>query len=103
MSSTVETSLVFASEARSSWSAAHSTLLGMTKKVEDFAKHARRFARDNEFDPTMIDSMITKNIGMLLLAVYLILVGIIGLLGFSFGFVTPIVALVAGILILMGK
>ena len=47
--------------------------------------------------------MITKNLGMLLLAVYLILVGIIGILGVSFGIVTAIVALVAGILILMGK
>jgi hypothetical protein len=51
----------------------------------------------------MIARMITKNIGMLLLAIYLILVGIIGILGFSFGPVTPIVALAAGILILLGR
>jgi hypothetical protein len=50
--------------------------------------------------------MITKNIGMLLLALYLILVGIIGIFGVSLGaasILVPIVALVAGILILLGK
>jgi hypothetical protein len=48
--------------------------------------------------------MITKNIGMLLLGIYLILVGIIALTGLLIpGIVTGIVALVAGILILLGK
>jgi len=50
--------------------------------------------------------MITKNIGMLLLAVYLILVGLIGIFGVSLGaasILIPILALVAGILILIGK
>ncbi|HEX4631041.1 MAG TPA: hypothetical protein VH188_08765 [Chthoniobacterales bacterium] len=50
--------------------------------------------------------MITKNIGMLLLALYLILVGIIGIFGMSLGaasILVPILALVAGILILLGK
>ena len=49
--------------------------------------------------------MITKNIGMLLLAIYLILVGIISLiptLGIP-AIVNGIVALVAGIMILLGK
>jgi hypothetical protein len=49
--------------------------------------------------------MITKNIGMLLLAIYLILVGIISLipsLGIP-GIVIGILALVAGIFILIGK
>jgi hypothetical protein len=49
--------------------------------------------------------MITKNIGMLVLAIYLILVGIIGF-GVSLGpasILLPILALVAGILILIGK
>jgi len=49
--------------------------------------------------------MITKNIGMLLLAIYLILVGIISLvpaLGIPV-IVTGILALVAGIMILLGK
>jgi hypothetical protein len=49
--------------------------------------------------------MITKNIGMLLLAIYLILTGIIALvpaLGIP-GIVTAIVALVAGVMILIGK
>ena len=45
----------------------------------------------------------TKNIGMLLLAVYLIVVGIIGLTGMGVGFLLPILALVAGIFILIGK
>lgn len=50
--------------------------------------------------------MITKNIGMLLLALYLILVGIIGIFGMTLGaasILLPILALVAGILILLGK
>jgi hypothetical protein len=50
--------------------------------------------------------MITKNIGMLLLAIYLILVGLIGILGMSLGaasILLPILALVAGVMILLGK
>jgi hypothetical protein len=50
--------------------------------------------------------MITKNLGMLLLALYLILVGIIGIFGMTLGaasILLPILALVAGILILLGK
>ena len=50
--------------------------------------------------------MITKNIGMLLLAIYLILVGIIGIFSMSLGaanMLLPILALIAGILILIGK
>jgi|GraSoiStandDraft_4_1057263.scaffolds.fasta_scaffold1772450_2 hypothetical protein len=47
--------------------------------------------------------MITKNLGMLLLAIYLIGVGILGLVGMSLGILLPILALVAGILILLGK
>lgn len=50
--------------------------------------------------------MITKNIGMLVLAIYLILVGIIGIFGVSLGaaaMLLPILALIAGILILIGK
>jgi hypothetical protein len=48
--------------------------------------------------------MITKNIGMLLLAIYLILVGITTLFHIGIGaIVIGIVALIAGILILIGK
>jgi hypothetical protein len=49
--------------------------------------------------------MITKNIGMLLLAIYLILVGIVALIPAIAipGIVMGILALVAGILILLGK
>jgi len=47
---------------------------------------------------------ITKNLGMLLLAIYLILVGINALLHFAFpGIVMALLALAAGILILIGK
>ena len=45
----------------------------------------------------------TKNIGMLLLAIYLILVGLIGVFGFHFGFITGIIAFIAGIFILLGS
>jgi hypothetical protein len=48
--------------------------------------------------------MITKNIGMLLLAIYLILVGISALAGgFIPGIILGILALLAGIFILIGK
>jgi hypothetical protein len=47
---------------------------------------------------------ITKNLGMLLLAIYLILVGIMTLLHFTIPVIlTGILALAAGILILIGK
>ena len=44
-----------------------------------------------------------KNIGMLLLAVYLILVGLIGVFGFYFGVIPGIIALLAGIFIILGR
>jgi hypothetical protein len=48
--------------------------------------------------------MITKNIGMLLLAIYLILVGITTLFHIGIGAVVMgVVALIAGVLILIGK
>lgn len=48
--------------------------------------------------------VIGRNIGMLLLAIYLILVGLSGLVALPFGGpVLPFIALVAGILILAGR
>jgi hypothetical protein len=48
--------------------------------------------------------MITKNLGMLALAIYLILVGIISLLHVAIpSIVIGILALIAGILILIGR
>ncbi len=47
-----------------------------------------------------------RNPGMLLLAIYLILTGLAGLFGLSFagmGLVMAILALLAGVLILMGR
>jgi len=46
---------------------------------------------------------ITKNLGMLVLAIYLICVGLVGLAGLNLGFVSAILAIVAGILILIGR
>lgn len=49
---------------------------------------------------------ITKNLGMLVLAVYLIVVGILGLGIISIGGLGPVVALLAvaaGVLILLGR
>ena len=49
---------------------------------------------------------ITKNLGMLLLAIYLIIVGLIGTFGFSLGqlsILVPILAITAGVFILIGK
>lgn len=48
----------------------------------------------------------TKNIGMLLLAIYLIVSGLIGIFGISLGglaILMPILALAAGIFILIGR
>jgi hypothetical protein len=46
----------------------------------------------------------TKNIGMLLLAIYLILIGLMSIAGFVIpGIVLGILALLAGIFILIGK
>jgi hypothetical protein len=47
--------------------------------------------------------MITKNIGMLLLAIYLIAVGILTLTGLGIGIISGVLALVAGIFILIGR
>ena len=47
-----------------------------------------------------------KNIGMLLLAIYLILIGVIGAFGISLGqlsIVTQILAIAAGVCLLIGK
>ncbi len=49
---------------------------------------------------------ITKNLGMLVLAVYLIVVGVLGLGVISIGGLGPVVALLAvaaGVLILLGR
>jgi hypothetical protein len=46
---------------------------------------------------------ITKNLGMLLLAIYLICVGLVGLTGLPIGMLTAILALLAGIFILIGR
>ncbi len=49
---------------------------------------------------------ITRNLGMLLLAIWLILTGLIPLLGFGFsglGTVMAILAIAAGVLILIGR
>jgi hypothetical protein len=48
----------------------------------------------------------TRNIGMLLLGIYLILQGLIALVSFSFaylGTIMALLALVAGVLILLGR
>jgi hypothetical protein len=44
-----------------------------------------------------------KNIGMLLLAIFLILYGLIAVLGFNLGFIAGIIAFIAGICIILGR
>lgn len=49
---------------------------------------------------------ITKNLGMLLLAIYLIIIGLSGAFGFNLGqlsIIVPILAIASGVLILFGK
>jgi hypothetical protein len=55
-----------------------------------FVPHARRM-------------IFTKNIGMLLLAIFLILYGLIAVFGFAIGVIAGIVAILAGIFILLGR
>jgi len=50
--------------------------------------------------------MVTKNIGMLLLAIFLILHGLVGILSLSFaylGIIMAALALAAGVFILLGR
>lgn len=50
--------------------------------------------------------MKSKNLGMLLLAIYLILTGLIGVAGISLGqlhILVPILAIAAGVFLLIGK
>jgi uncharacterized membrane protein HdeD (DUF308 family) len=66
--------------------------------------NARIFKRAKATRSPQKTAMITKNLGMLLLAIYLILVGIIALVHVAIPtIVTGIIALLAGILILIGK
>lgn len=49
---------------------------------------------------------ITRNLGIVLLAIYLILIGLSGLFGLSFsgmGVIMAVLALLAGVLLLMGR
>jgi hypothetical protein len=46
---------------------------------------------------------IGRNLGMLLLAIYLILVGVNGLVALPLGPIVPALALLAGVLILVGR
>jgi len=66
--------------------------------------NARIFKRAKATRSPQKTAMITKNLGMLLLAIYLILVGIMALVHFAIPvIVTGILALAAGILILIGR
>lgn len=49
---------------------------------------------------------LNKNLGLLVLGIYLILVGLVGLFDLHFGqlnLIIPLLALAAGILVLMGR
>jgi hypothetical protein len=49
------------------------------------------------------DAAMNKNLGMLMLAIFLIVWGIFAIFGFAVPFLLGILALIAGILILIGK
>ena len=66
-------------------------------------EHAKKRRASRSALPHDAEMNFTKNIGMLLLAVYLIVVGIIGLTGMGVGILLPVLALVTGIFILIGK
>jgi hypothetical protein len=64
----------------------------------------RRFGVVSPATDQNTDSMtFTRNIGMLLLAIYLIVVGLVGIFGLALGILLPALALVAGIFILVGR
>jgi len=49
---------------------------------------------------------VTKNLGLLLLAIYLIIIGLMGTFGFHLGqlsVLVPLLAIASGVLILIGK
>ena len=72
--------------------------------LDGFLAAPRSFRRANVWGLSQKRGMITKNIGMLLLAIYLILVGITTLFHVGIGAVVMgVLALIAGILILVGK
>lgn len=45
----------------------------------------------------------TKSLGMIFLSIFLITLGVCGLTGASVGIVLPILAIIAGVLILLGR
>ena len=62
-------------------------------------------SRVSNREPSTLNHM-KKNIGMLLLAIYLILIGVVGVFGISLGqlhLVTPALAIAAGVCLLIGK
>ena len=80
------------------------------KKTRSCRKHQAPAVRIQAYDETTkSESMVmnfTKNIGMLLLSIYLILAGILGLGVFTLGslhVIVALLALIAGIFILIGK
>ena len=46
---------------------------------------------------------VTRNLGMLVLAVYLIIIGVVGITGIAMPIPISAIALAAGVLILIGK
>jgi len=75
-------------------------------KLRDNPHQTLRLAKTALSSPSAIadtHDMITKNIGMLLLAIYLIAVGVLTLTGLGIGIITGVLALLAGIFILIGR
>jgi hypothetical protein len=62
-----------------------------------------RFGLQRDQNISNTRDMITKNIGMLLLAIYLIVVGLVTLTGLGIGIISGVLALLAGIFILIGR
>jgi hypothetical protein len=62
---------------------------------------------ESHFSHKEVNNMrLTKNLGLLLLAIWLILIGLIALLSFSFqglDLIMAILAIAAGVLILLGR
>lgn len=83
------------------WSCAFPSLSAACRRAFYAGQQIRRASRTPAAHHAVMN--FNKNIGMLLLAVYLIVVGIVGLTGIGPGILLPILALITGVLILIGK
>lgn len=86
---------------------AHDPVRCSAEPMPDAPQGPRHHGRALHRPPSTSTKMIiTKNIGLLLLAIYLIISGVVAISGFSLGqasILMPVLAIAAGVLIVIGK